>query len=79
MLIFSSLTRLEGHQENSQTWSTLMVPDWSFGGSDHLYYQILHHESTLYVILELYANFQLPGINRSMSRKHSYLDDVDGS
>ena len=43
-----------------------MVPDWSFGGLDYLWYQILHHESILYVILELYANFQLPSLNMIM-------------
>ena len=39
-----------------------MVPDWNFRGLDHLCYQILHLESTLCVILELYANFQPPSI-----------------
>ena len=39
-----------------------MVPDLSFGGLDHLQYQILHHESTLYVIPELYADFHLPSV-----------------
>ena len=56
-----------------------MVPDWIFGGLGHLWYQILHRESKLYVILELYANFQLPSVIRSESRIWSYLEDVDGS
>ena len=56
-----------------------MVPGWSFGARGHLWYQILHHKSTLYVILELYANFQLPSIIISVLRTQSYLEDVDGS
>ena len=56
-----------------------MVTDWSFGGLDHLWYQILHHESTLYVILDLYAAFQLPNVIRSASSIWSYLEDTDGS
>ena len=39
-----------------------MVPDWGFGGMDHPWYQILHHESKLYIIIELYADFQLPSM-----------------
>ena len=45
-----------------------MVPDWSFRGLDHIWYQILDHVSTLYVILELYAYFQLPSVIRNASR-----------
>ena len=49
-----------------------------YGGLDHLWYQILHHESTLYVIREFYANFQLPSMIKSTSRIQSYLEDVNG-
>ena len=56
-----------------------MVPDWSFGELGHLWYQILHNESTLCVILELYANLQHPSMIRSASRAWSYLEDIDGS
>ena len=34
-----------------------MVPDWSFEGLDHIWYQILHHKSTLYVIYMIYPSF----------------------
>ena len=56
-----------------------MVSDWSFGGFDHLWYQILHHKSTLYVIRELYADFLLPSTIISVSRTQPYLEDVYGS
>ena len=56
-----------------------MVPDWSFGGLNHLWYQILHQESTLNVILELYADFQFPSTIKTALRIWSYLEDVDGS
>ena len=55
-----------------------MVPEWSFIGLDHLWYQNLHHESTLYVIIELFADFQLPSVIRCASRNWSYLEDIDG-
>ena len=45
------------HQEFSNTWRTLKVPDWSFGGLDLNWYKIGHNGSQLYVILELYPNF----------------------
>ena len=67
------------HQEHSHTWLMLMVPDCGFGVLDHLRYQILHHESTLYVILELYADFQLPSVIKRASIIGSYLEDIDGS
>ena len=79
MLIFSSLAWLKVHQEHTHTWRMLMVPDWSFGGLGHLWYQILHHKSTLYVILELYTDFQLHSMIRSVSRTPSYLEEVDAS
>ena len=56
-----------------------MVPDWNFEGMSHLWYQFLHHKSTLYVILELYANFQLLSMIKSVSRTQSFLEDIDGS
>ena len=56
-----------------------MVPDLSFDGLGHFLYQILYHISTMYVILVLYANFQLPSMIRSASGKQLYLEDVDGS
>ena len=56
-----------------------MIPNWSFGGLGHIWYQFLHHKSTLYVILELYADFQLPSVIKSASRIRSYLEDIDGS
>ena len=56
-----------------------MVPDWGFGGLGHIWYKILHHKSTLCVILELYANCQLPNMNKSVSRSQSYLEDNEGS
>ena len=55
-----------------------MVPDRSFGGLDHLWYKMLHHESTLYVILELYADLQPHSVIKSQSRIRSYLGDIDG-
>ena len=77
--IFISLAWKEVHQEHSHTKRILMVPDWSFGGLDHLWYQMLHHESTLSVILQFYADFQLHNMIKSASRIWSYLEDVDGS
>ena len=56
-----------------------MVPDWSFGGLGHLWYQMLHNKSTFYVIFEFYTNFQLPRMIKSASKTHSYMEDVDGS
>ena len=56
-----------------------MVPDWSFRGLDHPWYQILHHESTFYAILEMCAKFQLPSMIKSVSRTQSYLEEFDGS
>ena len=55
-----------------------MVPDWSFGGLDYLWYNILHHKSPMYVILKLYADFQLSSVIRNASIIWSYLEDVDG-
>ena len=56
-----------------------MVLIWSFGGWGHLWHPILYFESTMYVILELYANFLLPSMIKSASRSHLYLEDIDGS
>ena len=78
MLIFSSLAWLKVHSEHSHTWRTLVIPDWSFGGLDCLQYQTCHHESTFYVILELYANFQLLSVIKSTSRIQSCWEDIDG-
>ena len=64
------------HQEQSQAWRALMVPDWRLGGLGHLWYQILHHESILYAITELYADFQLPNMIRSSSSIWLYLEDI---
>ena len=44
-----------------------MVPDWSFGGF-----------GMSYVIIELYADFQLPILIKSASRTQSYLENIDG-
>ena len=51
-----------------------MVPEWGLGGLGHLLYQILHHESRLYVILELYAD-----MIRSAPRTLLHFEEVDGS
>ena len=59
MPFLSSLAWLKMYQEHSHTWRMLMVPDWCLGELNHLWYHIFNHESNLYVILELYANFQL--------------------
>ena len=56
-----------------------MVPDWSFGGLDHHWYQRLRCESTLYAILELYANCQLPSMIISPYRAQLYMEGIDGS
>ena len=56
-----------------------MVPYGSFDGLHHLWYKLLHHESTLYGILEFHAYFELPSVNKSASRICSYLEGVDGS
>ena len=55
-----------------------MVSDWSFGGPEHLWYQILHHESALYVIPDFYADFQLPSSIKIASR-WLYLEGIDVS
>ena len=60
-------------------WRMLMDPDWSFQGFGRLSYQILHPESTFYVILELHKDVQLPNTIRSASSIRSYLEDIDGS
>ena len=56
-----------------------MVPDWRFRGLGHLWYHFFHSKSTLYAILELYVDFQLPSVIRSASRILSYLEDDDAS
>ena len=56
-----------------------MVPEWNFGELDNLWYKILHHESTLFVIPELCLTFQLPTMIENASRTQLYLEDVDGS
>ena len=48
----------------SHTWRTLKVPDWSLGGWGHPW----HHRSSLYVIIDLCAKFQLFSMNISLSR-----------
>ena len=55
-----------------------MVPEWSFQGLGHLWYQMLDPKSTLYVICDLHANFQLPSVIKKASM-WSYLEKVDGS
>ena len=57
----------------------MIVPDWSFRGLGHLWYQIFCHASTLYVILEFYANFQLPGMIKSALRIQLHVEEVGGS
>ena len=51
----------------NHTWRTLMVPDCRLGGLGHPW----HHESLLYVILDLFAIFQLSSIIRSVPRTPS--------
>ena len=77
---FSSLACLEVPQEpprpRSHTWRMLKVPDWRLGRWGHPWY----HGSLWYMILDLYAKFQLPSMNRSLSRtplsSKSYLEDI---
>ena len=80
---FSSLTWIEVCQEPSilevHTWRILMVPNWRPGGYGHSWHQGL----SWYVILALYAKFQLSSMNWSVSRTFlpwcPYLEDVGGS
>ena len=46
----------------SQGWQVIFIHAVNFGGLDHIWYQIRHHESSLFVIPELYSNFQLPSM-----------------
>jgi len=58
----------------------LLVPDWSFGALDHIFYFLsnLTGRKPPCVIFELCANFQLPSKIISASRTQSYLEDIGG-
>ena len=48
----------------SHTWKTLIVPDWIRGWWGYPW----HHGSSLYMIIDICAKFQLSSMNRSVSR-----------
>ena len=39
-----------------------MVPGWIFGILDHIWYHMLHFESTVQGNLELYTDFQVTSV-----------------